>query len=106
HAEGSEEAMREKRPEWLAAHALDHASKDEEVGVAVRPARPRLEIERARGVFGDDTVGTPRLEHLPIHEIERIVVAVSGDMLAELQQRHVIGPSEVRHVLRDWILER
>jgi hypothetical protein len=90
----------------LAAHLLDHAAENEEPGVAVRVSRTRLEIERTRGVRGDDSVRRLRLLHLSVDEIERIVVAISREVSAKVEERDVLRAREARIVLRDGVAQR
>ena len=78
-----------KAPNGLPADHLDHAAEDEKIRVAVRPASAGIEVERARRVLVDDRIGRRRLLHLAIDEIERIEVAIPGDMIAEIEQRDV-----------------
>ena len=90
----------------MAAHLLDHPAEDQKARVAVRPPRARLEVEWARRIPGNDGIPGLGARHLAIDIIERIVIAIPGQMAAEVLERDVLRAGEAREVFRDRVVDR
>src|SRR5262249_5167415 len=102
----SEDSLGDERPERFTADLLYNTSEDEKTGITVRVARTRGKIERLRRVAIDDIVPRCRHLHLLIDEVERIVVAITRQMTAAIEQRDVFGSRQVGIPLRHRIVER
>ena len=77
HAQRIENPLLEELPERLPADLGDDMAQERVAGIAVRPARARLEVELGTGVLRQQGLGENRLDQPAVHEVERIKVGIS-----------------------------
>src|SRR6185369_5123083 len=84
---------------------LDRHSSESVVGVAVLPARSRLEVERLLRPRVSDRLRRRRLEHSRHHVVLRPEVLVAGGVREKHANSYVIPAREAGDVSRNWIVE-